>query len=59
MSVRGEEREECPAAGGPQQQRRFSGKFAEVPGEDMSRLAALCKDAGLEQLFLTALKLGA
>ena len=57
--MRGEESEEpLAAAGGPQQQRRLTGKFAEVAGEDMSRLAALCREAGLEQLFLTALKLG-
>ncbi len=56
--MRGEEREELPAAGVAEHQRRFTGKFAEVPGEDMSRLAALCREAGLEHLFLTALKLG-
>lgn len=38
--------------------RKIAGRFAEVAGEGMSRLAALCREAGLEQLFLTALKLG-
>ena len=43
-----------PAAAGG---RRKFGRFAEVPGEDMSRFAALCREAGAEPLFLAALKL--
>ncbi len=63
MSVRGEEREESTAAAGGASspaaaQRRFGAKFAELAEQDMSRLAALCQQAGLEQLFRTALKLG-
>lgn len=62
MSVRGEEHEDIGGATGSggdlTLRRKFKGRLAEVANEDMSQLAALCREAGVEQLFLTALKLG-
>lgn len=60
MSVRGEEAEEAvdgSAGTSAAARHKFQGRFAEVPNEDMSALAALCREAGAEALFLAALKL--
>lgn len=66
MAVRGEETErfetpESPAAPGAAADagRRFGADpaFHELPETGMSELAAACRTAGIEQLFLTALKI--
>lgn len=49
MALRGSE------PGGPA--RVLASPLREVPGEGMSELAAVCRAAGVEQLFLSALKL--
>lgn len=59
MAVRGEEDEAhaCPQA--LEAARRLPLGIRELGEEEMGRLAAACREAGLEQLFLSALKLGA
>jgi hypothetical protein len=57
MQVRGRER--LPPRGGAQPDWRFAQPFAELAESGMSELAARCAEAGLQQLFLAALKLDA
>lgn len=40
------------------QLRRLPIPFVELPETGLSELGAMCKDGGLESLFLTALKIG-
>ena len=57
LSVRGEQQEEGEPGGRLDELRVLPPKM-ELMGEDaMSELAKRCKDAGLEELFLTALKI--
>ncbi|EFJ06957.1 hypothetical protein SELMODRAFT_448622 [Selaginella moellendorffii] len=59
MNLRALEEEQCPAGRNIDELRRFKTTQIEELGEtDMSKLAALCREAALEHMFLSALKIG-
>jgi hypothetical protein len=57
LSVRGEQQEEGTAGGSLDELRAMPKKMVMLGEDKMSELAQLCRDAGLEELFLTALKI--
>eukprot|EP00918_Siedleckia_nematoides_P016511 GHVU01035523.1.p1 GENE.GHVU01035523.1~~GHVU01035523.1.p1 ORF type:complete len:330 (+),score=74.26 GHVU01035523.1:48-992(+) len=57
MVVRGEQVEECPPGVGVDGLRRLHHGFEELDTNGMSELAERCRQAGLESLFLTSMKI--
>lgn len=58
MAVRGEEQEALKEGQNVDSARKFSGhQIVELDEGGMSELATACKAAGLERLFLTAMKI--
>lgn len=58
MAVRGEEQEDLKGEKSIDSARKFSGnQIIELDENSMSELASACKSAGLEQLFLSAMKI--
>ena len=57
MVVRGEQVEECPPGVGVDGLRRLHHGFEELDTNGMSELAERCREAGLESLFLTSMKI--
>lgn len=58
MAVRGEEQEALQQEQSLDSARKFSGhQIVELDESGMSELASACKAAGLERLFLTAMKI--
>ncbi|KAF1332145.1 Major facilitator superfamily, partial [Globisporangium splendens] len=55
--VRGEQTEVCPEGETIDAMRRLPRGFQEFPETGMSALAAACRDAGVEELFLTTMKI--
>jgi hypothetical protein len=56
-NVRGEQVEECPPGVGVDGLRRLHHGFEELDTNGMSELAERCRQAGLESLFLTSMKI--
>jgi hypothetical protein len=57
MVVRGEQVEECPPGLDVDSMRRLHHGFEELDTNGMSELAERCREAGLESLFLTSMKI--
>ena len=58
MAVRGEEQESLASEQGLDAARKFTeNQIIELDENSMSELASACKAAGLEQLFLSAMKI--
>lgn len=57
IMVRGEEIEPCPSGISIDQMRKMHYGFEELDCNGMSELAERCRKAGLEELFLTGMKI--
>jgi hypothetical protein len=55
--VRGSDEEVLPPGADAASAMRFRGQFSELPESGLSELGAACRAAGLEGLFLAALKI--